>query len=165
MMTYPERAAKMTLVLKQFRQLPTRLSPIRLSKERSAPTSAYVQVARTPRRSVGAARGVCRRPRSAKARNRRGGARRVQAVLWGIGAQRRKDIWGMRVKGDNLSSSISHSRTARRTTAGGTGTRLLSPPRRHQNSSIVFEPSRKSFWTCFSNSSDSRVYIPCLSAF
>ncbi len=46
----------------------------------------YVQVSRTPRRWVGVVRGVHRRRRSANARNRRGGALRVQAVLWGIGA-------------------------------------------------------------------------------
>ncbi len=47
--------------------------------------SASVQVSRTPFRCAYAVRVVCRRPRSAKARNRGGGAQRVQAVLWGIG--------------------------------------------------------------------------------
>ena len=48
--------------------------------------SVHVQVSRTPYRCAGVARCVCRCPRSAKARNRGGGARRVQVILWGIGA-------------------------------------------------------------------------------
>ena len=60
--------------------------------------SPSVQVSRTPRRWVWVARGVCRRPRSAKARNRGVGARRVQAVLWGIGGAG-TGVWDARAAG------------------------------------------------------------------